>query len=106
MSTEETPPQIPEQASSQAAPSAPAPEPTPAPAPAPAPAPGPANLSPRSGPIVAGTLVLVFCAYVVVQTLGGRVDATTWIIGTILGLGALLLLVGIAVLTRGSRDRR
>lgn len=63
-----------------------------------------ARLSPRSGPIVAGTLVLVLCAYVVVQTMGGSVDTTTWIIGTILGLGVLLLLVGIAVLTRGSRS--
>lgn len=71
----------------------------------PAVAQSPTRLTPRSGPIVAGTLVLVFCAYVVVQTMGGTIDATTWIIATILGLGVLLLAVGLAVLLRGSRDR-
>lgn len=116
MSTEETPTPTPApttgQALSEAPTSAQAQQPAPAPAPASAPVPVPvpasaqAKLSPRSGPIVAGTLVLILCAYVVVQTMGGRVDATTWAIGTILGLGALLLLVGIAVLARGARGSR
>lgn len=60
---------------------------------------------PRSGPIVAGTLLLVLCAYVAVRTAGGSIDATTWIIATIIGLGALLLIVGIAVLVRTPRKR-
>ena len=52
-----------------------------------------------------GALVLAFCAYIAARSLGGAVDATTWIITTIIGLGALLLCVGIAVLVRGSRER-
>ena len=63
------------------------------------------RLRPRTGPIVWGALVLAFCAYIAARSLGGAVDATTWIITTIIGLGALLLCVGIAVLVRGSRER-
>lgn len=61
---------------------------------------------PRSGPIVAGTLLLVLCAYAIVHALGGTIDATTWIIATVIGLGAILLIVGIVVLARGSRHTR
>lgn len=82
-----------------------------APAPTTAPAPGPGALQapplpktqPRSGPIVAGTLLLVLCAYAVVHALGGTIDATAWIITTVIGLGAILLIVGVVVLARGSR---
>lgn len=59
---------------------------------------------PRSGPIVAGALLLVLCAYAIVHALGGTIDATTWIIATVIGLGAILLIVGIAVLVRGSHN--
>ena len=71
--------------------------------PPPAPEQGPHGLStggPRSGPIVWGALILVFCAYVAQLTLGGGVDTTAWLIGTVIGLGVLLLVVGGAVLFR------
>lgn len=67
---------------------------------------GPQKARPRTSPIVWGALILVFCAYVSVQALGGSVDPTAWLITTMLGLGLLLLGVGVAVLVRGSRDRR
>lgn len=70
----------------------------------PATAPSSGRLRPRTGPIVWGALVLVFCAYVASRSLGGSVDAAAWIITTIIGLGVLLLAVGIAVLVRGSRE--
>ena len=60
---------------------------------------------PRTTPIVWGSLILVFCAYVAVRAAGGAIDPATWIITTILGLGALLLVVGIAVLVRSQRER-
>ena len=63
------------------------------------------RLQPRSGPIVAGVLVLIVCAFVVVKNLGGSIDVTTWVIATVIGLGALLLAVGIAVLVRDARRR-
>ncbi|KAM9863058.1 hypothetical protein ACI1US_01060 [Leucobacter sp. BZR 635] len=65
-----------------------------------------AKPSPRTGPIVWGALILVFCAYVAVQATGGSVDPIAWLITTILGLGVLLLGVGVAVLVRSSRERR
>lgn len=62
---------------------------------------------PRTGPIVWGALILVFCAYVAAhRASNGAVDTTTWIITTVIGLGVLLLAVGITVLIRGPRDRR
>lgn len=61
---------------------------------------------PRTSPIVWGSLILMFCAYVAVRTAGGSIDPTAWLITTILGLGTLLLGVGIAVLVRSSRDKR
>ncbi|GAA2822811.1 hypothetical protein FB468_1663 [Leucobacter komagatae] len=61
---------------------------------------------PRTSPIVWGALILVFCAYVAVRAAGGSIDVTAWLITTILGLGALLLVVGVAVLVRSSGDRR
>lgn len=66
----------------------------------------PQKLRPRSGPIVWGALILVFCAYVAARTVGFSVDTTVWVITSIIGIGALLLLVGIAVLIRSARDRR
>lgn len=64
------------------------------------------SLRTRTSPIVWGALILVFCAYVAVRTMGVAVDPTAWLITTITGLGALLLIVGIAVLVRGQRERR
>lgn len=61
---------------------------------------------PRSGPIVWGALVLALCVYVAVRAAGGAVDAKSWIIATVLGLGALLLAVGVTVLIRNGRERR
>ena len=62
--------------------------------------------TPRTSPIVWGSLILVFCAYVFVRAEGWSVDTTTWIIMTIIGIGALLLVVGLAVLLRNSRERQ
>lgn len=68
--------------------------------------PRPGKTAVRTGPIVWGCLVLVFCAYVAVSEFtGGAVDTATWIITTVIGLGALLLVVAVAVLVRGGRDR-
>ncbi|MGO2140931.1 MAG: hypothetical protein ACTH30_11015 [Leucobacter sp.] len=75
----------------------------------PTPVPAPATQKrprPRTSPIVWGALILVFCAYVAVRAAGGSIDVTAWLITTILGLGALLLVVGVAVLVRSSGDRR
>lgn len=59
---------------------------------------------PRSWPIAWGVIVLVVCVYSAMQIFSpGPLDATTWIIATTIGLGALLLAVGIAVLLRGRR---
>ncbi|MBO1902286.1 hypothetical protein J4H92_10050 [Leucobacter weissii] len=58
----------------------------------------------RTGPIVWGAIILAFCAYVAAQTLApGSVDPVAFVIACALGLGALLLLVGIAVLVRNRR---
>lgn len=54
----------------------------------------------RSGPIVWGALILVFCAFVAARSMGWVVDPTTWVIATIIGLGVLLLGVGVAVIVR------
>lgn len=62
--------------------------------------------SPRTSPIVWGALILVFCAFVAVSTAGGSIDPVVWLIATIIGLGSILLIVGIAVLVRSSRERR
>lgn len=64
------------------------------------------TLAPRTSPIVWGSLVLVFCAYVFARMGGWSVDTTTWIIATIIGVGALLLVVGVAVLLRSSKGTR
>ncbi|WP_053387128.1 hypothetical protein [Leucobacter japonicus] len=63
---------------------------------------------PRTGPIVWGALILVFCGYIAQQVFGlGGMDPTVWITATVIGLGVLLLGVGIAVLVRNRRlDRR
>ena len=77
-----------------------------APAPAAADAPS-ARPSPRTGPIVWGALILVFCGYVSQQVLGGGgLDAAGWITATVIGLGVLLLGVGFAVLIRSRRETR
>lgn len=80
----------------------------PAAAPAPAAADAPsARPSPRTGPIVWGALILVFCGYVSQQVLGGGgLDAAGWITATVIGLGVLLLGVGFAVLIRSRRETR
>lgn len=63
-----------------------------------------ARTGPRSGSIVWGVLVLAFCAYVVQRVLApGTVDAALWVTGTLLGLGAVLLIVGFGLLLRRER---
>ncbi|MEV8336861.1 hypothetical protein [Leucobacter sp. NPDC077196] len=65
----------------------------------------PARPGPRTGPIVWGALILVFCGYMMQQVLGGGgLDPAGWITATIIGLGVLLLGVGFAVVIRGRRD--
>ena len=57
-----------------------------------------------TGTIVWGVLVLAFCAVVLQQTLApGTVDPGMWVTGVVLGLGALLLVVAVAVILRGRR---
>lgn len=57
-----------------------------------------------TGTIVWGVLVLAFCAGVLQQTVApGSVDPGVWVTGVILGLGALLLVVAVAVILRGRR---
>lgn len=64
----------------------------------------PQRTGPRSGPIVWGVLILVFCAWVLQRTVGTEaVDATTWLIGTLLGTGAVLLIVALGLILRRSR---
>lgn len=65
----------------------------------------PRTSQPRTGSIVWGTLVLVFCAFVTSHEMGNVIDPTTWIIGSILGIGALLLIVGLTIVLRGPKDR-
>ncbi|WP_336659074.1 hypothetical protein [Leucobacter sp. USHLN153] len=60
-----------------------------------------ARPGPRTGPIVWGALILVFCAYVAQQVFGtDGLDAAGWITLAAIGVGALLLAVGVAVLVR------
>ncbi|MGJ0205008.1 hypothetical protein [Leucobacter sp. gxy201] len=62
---------------------------------------------PRTGPIVWGALVLAFCGYVAQRVFGsGASDTGWWVAATIVGLGALLLVVGIVVVIRGARSTR
>lgn len=59
---------------------------------------------PRTGPIVWGALILIFCGYIAQQAFGGNgLDTAGWIAATVIGLGVLLLGVGIAVLIRNAR---
>lgn len=59
----------------------------------------------RTGPIVWGCLVLLFCAYVAQRTFApGTIPQEFWLIGSLLGLGALLLGVGIAIVARNWRE--
>lgn len=59
---------------------------------------------PRTGPIVWGALILVFCGYVAQRAFGsGALDGDAWVIATLLGLGAILLAVGAAVIIRNRR---
>jgi hypothetical protein len=82
------------------------PEDPPAPAPA-GPAAESGRLRPRTGPIVWGCLILAFCAYIVQRVYApDTVDTAFWITGTVFGLGAVLLGVGIAILARNARRRR
>ncbi|KKI22639.1 MULTISPECIES: hypothetical protein [unclassified Leucobacter] len=61
----------------------------------------------RTGPIVWGSLILAFCAFVVQMSLApGTVDPAVWISGTVLGLGVLLLGVSAGILARNARARR
>ncbi len=62
---------------------------------------------PRTGPIVWGVLILAFCAYILQRTIApGTVNGAVWITGTLFGLGALLLGVGIAIVVRNARNNR
>lgn len=59
---------------------------------------------PRTSPIVWGCLVLLFCAFIAQHTFApGSVPSEFWLIGSFLGLGALLLGVGIAIVVRNVR---
>ncbi len=61
---------------------------------------------PLTGPIVWGALFLVACAYFTQRAFApGAVDAAGWITATVIGLGVLLLVVGVAVVIRGGRER-
>lgn len=61
-------------------------------------------VGPRTSPIIWGTLILVFCGYIAQRTFGGvRADDSLWIIGTVMGLGLLLLGVGLTVILRNRR---
>ncbi|WP_217133375.1 hypothetical protein [Leucobacter chinensis] len=92
------PPAQPQPAPAASQPTAPAPTPAPAPQP-------PAKSRPRSGPIVWGTLMLAFCAWVTQRALFPDIVQTgLWIALTVLGLGALLLIVGVSVAMRGKRS--
>jgi hypothetical protein len=65
----------------------------------------PESRRPRISPIVWGVIVLAFCAYTAVQLFApGTVDATTFAIISVIGLGLLLLAVGVAVIVRSTRD--
>ena len=67
----------------------------------------PERPQPRTGPTAWGCLLLAFCAHLVQRVFApGTVDTAVWITGTIFGLGALLLGVGIAILARNARRRR
>lgn len=56
---------------------------------------------PRSGPIIWGTLILAFCAWITQRTFAPETSSTgLWIATTVLGLGALLLIVGVSVVLR------
>lgn len=93
--------------SSSPATDSPAGAPSPGSAATPAAAPEPRVRRPRTGPIVWGSLMLLFCAYVVQQTIApGSIDALTWAIASVIGLGVLLLLVGLAVIVRSARGPR
>ncbi|WP_449283073.1 hypothetical protein [Leucobacter sp.] len=91
-------------------PSAPAPSASAQAAPAPAPAPSaqpdarskpPVRTGPRTGPIVWGALILAFCGYAAQRAFGpGGMDTAWWITATVIGLGLLLLVVGVAVAVR------
>ena len=67
--------------------------------------PGEHRPSPRTGPIVWGALILVFCGYISQQVFGSDgLDTAGWITATVIGLGVLLLGVGFAVLIRSRRE--
>ncbi|MGO1538031.1 MAG: hypothetical protein ACTHZ9_00130 [Leucobacter sp.] len=56
----------------------------------------------RTGPIIWGALILAFCGYVLQRALApGSIDTAVWVTGLVLGLGALLLVVGVTVAIRG-----
>lgn len=84
----------------------PEPQQEPQPEPQPARSARPRTARPRTGPIIWGALILMFCAFVAVRTAGGAIDPVSWIITTVLGIGALLLIVGVVVLIRNAQDRR
>lgn len=70
----------------------------------PAVAAAPARTSPRTGPIVWGTLFLAFCAWITQRAFFPEAIAPElWLTAIAIGLGVLLLGVGIAV---GIKDRR
>jgi len=76
----------------------------PAPAAAEAAPAAPTRSGPRTAPIIWGVLILAFCAYILQRTLApGTISGAAWITGTLFGLGALLLGVGIAIVIRNSR---
>lgn len=59
---------------------------------------------PRTGPIVWGALILAFCGYTAQRAFGaGDLDTAWWITATVIGLGALLLIVGTTILLRSRR---
>lgn len=72
---------------------------------APAAAPDPSRKpGPRSSPIVWGALILVFCVYASQRAFNTEtIDAAWWVTATVIGIGAVLCIVGAVVLVRGRR---
>ena len=64
------------------------------------------SAGPRTGTIVWGALVLVFCAYIAQRTFAPTtVDATGWLAATVIGLGLLLLIVGTVVVVKNRKGK-
>ncbi len=66
----------------------------------------PARLRPRTGPIVWGTLFLMFVAFVAQRVFfPGYIPPVAWVTLTVIGIGVMLLVVGVVIVLRNGRDR-